>query len=237
MELYDTEEAQVEALKKWWKENSQSVVIGLGVGIAFILGWNYWQDYKKQKINQAATLFEEVQKAAAANQKDSVDKLAAQMKEKFASSDYVAFSELLQAKLKVQAGDMKAAKDILNGLAANPNKEISNIAKLRLVRLMLATKEYEQGLQLINSIDPAAESSFSGNYDELTGDLYVALDRLDEARTAYQSALRNGQRSPLLQYKLDDLTAAENKMVAPPPSTLVPAPTAAPAPAATAPAK
>ena len=237
MELYDTEEAQVEALKKWWKENSQSVVIGLGVGIAFILGWNYWQDYKKQKINQAATLFEEVQKAAAANQKDSVDKLAAQMKEKFASSDYVAFSELLQAKLKVQAGDMKAAKDILNGLAANPNKEISNIAKLRLVRLMLATKEYEQGLQLINSIDPAAESSFSSNYDELTGDLYVALDRLDEARTAYQSALRNGQRSPLLQYKLDDLTAAENKMVAPPPSTLVPAPTAAPAPAATAPAK
>jgi len=32
-------------------------------------------------------------------------------------------------------------------------------------------------LQLINDVDPATSSSFSGNYDELVGDLYVALDR------------------------------------------------------------
>jgi hypothetical protein len=32
---------------------------------------------------------------------------------------------------------------------------------------------------------------------------------LDEARTSYQNALRNGQPSPLLQFKIDDLTAQE----------------------------
>jgi predicted negative regulator of RcsB-dependent stress response len=210
VEIYDTEEAQVEALKRWWKENGTSTIVGLVMGIAIILGWNYWQDYKKQKLSQASAVYEELQKAAEANKKDSVDKLAVKLKEQFGSTEYVALSGLIQAKMKVQAGDFKGAKDILQAIAANPNKEVSNIAKLRLTRLMLATKEYEQGLQLINSIDPAAESSFSGNYDELTGDLYVALDRLDEARTAYQSAVRNGHQSPLLQYKIDDLAVAES---------------------------
>lgn len=210
MEIYDTEEAQVEALKRWWKENSQSMIIGLIMGIALILGWNYWQDHKKQKLNQASALFEQLQKDAEANKKDSVDKLAAQIKEQFSSTEYVGFSGLIQAKLKAQAGDLAGAKEILTAISTNPNKELANVAKLRLVRLMLATKEYEQGLQLINSIDPEAESGFSGNYDELTGDLYVALNRVDEARTAYQSALRNGHQSPLLQYKIDDLATAES---------------------------
>jgi predicted negative regulator of RcsB-dependent stress response len=41
------------------------------------------------------------------------------------------------------------------------------------------------------------------------GDLYVALDRTDEARSSYEKAKRNGLQSPLLQFKIDDLTAPE----------------------------
>jgi predicted negative regulator of RcsB-dependent stress response len=80
---------------------------------------------------------------------------------------------------------------------------------------MLASGEYEKGLELINEIDPATSSSFSGNYDELVGDLYVALDRLDQARSSYQKALENGYKSPLLQIKIDDLTAPEKVAVEP----------------------
>jgi predicted negative regulator of RcsB-dependent stress response len=39
--------------------------------------------------------------------------------------------------------------------------------------------------------------------------LYVALDRLDQARSSYQKALENGYKSPLLQIKIDDLSAPE----------------------------
>jgi predicted negative regulator of RcsB-dependent stress response len=101
------------------------------------------------------------------------------------------------------------AKLILKDMAAGSNKELGNVAKIRLVRLMLASGEYEQGLELINNVDPATSSSFSGNYDELVGDLYVALDRLDQARSSYQKALENGYKSPLLQIKIDDLTTPE----------------------------
>jgi predicted negative regulator of RcsB-dependent stress response len=209
VEIYDTEEEQVEALKRWWKENATATIVGLGMGIVIILGWNYWQNHKKEQATQASLIYDQLLKAVDQDKKESVEKLAERTQEQFKGTEYATFSNLFQAKLKYQQGDVAAAKQILKAIAAEPNKQLSNIAKIRLVRLMLDTGEYEQGLQLINEVDANAALSYSANYDELVGDLYVALDRLDEARTSYQNALRNGQPSPLLQFKIDDLTAQE----------------------------
>ena len=135
--------------------------------------------------------------------------MAERLNEQYPKTEYGAYSALLLAKLKVQQGDLTKAKLILKDMAAGSNKELGNVAKIRLVSLMLASGEYEQGLELINNVDPATSSSFSGNYDELVGDLYVALDRLDQARSSYQKALENGYKSPLFQIKIDDLTTPE----------------------------
>ena len=209
MEIYDTEEEQLDAVKRWWKENGQSTIIGLGLGIAVILGWNYWQEHKKAQAGQSSALYSQLIQAIGTDKKDSAEKLAERLKEQYPKTEYAAYSGLFLAKLKVQQGDVAKAQTILKEIAAGSNKELSNIAKIRQVRLMLASGEYEQGLQLINDVDPATSSSFSGNYDELVGDLYVALDRLDQARSSYQKALENGYKSPLLQFKIDDLTASE----------------------------
>jgi predicted negative regulator of RcsB-dependent stress response len=208
--IYDSdEEQQVEALKRWWKENSTSSIIGISIGIVIIFGWNYWQDYKKNQAVQASALYDQLLKASETDQNESVDKLAKRLQEQFADSNYAAYGALFQAKVKVQAGDVKAAKEILKKIAEGSDKELRHIAKIRLVKLMLADGEFEQGLKVINDIDQADVAKFSDNYDELIGDLYVGLDRLDEARTAYQKALKNGFQSPLLQLKIDDLTAPE----------------------------
>jgi len=207
--IYETEEQQLEALKSWWKENGTSTLVGLTIGIAVILGWNYRQDYKKDQANQASALYDQLLKATEIDQKDSADKLAKRLLEQFPGSNYAAFAGLFQAKLKVQAGDIAGAKEILKKIADGSDKELSHIARIRLVKLMLASGEYEQGLKVINDIDQADIEKFSDNYDELIGDLYVGLDRLDEARTSYQKALKNGFQSPLLKLKIDDLTTAD----------------------------
>jgi predicted negative regulator of RcsB-dependent stress response len=207
--IYDTEEEQLEALKRWWKENGTSTVVGIAIGIAVIVGWNYWREHKQEQANQASAVYDQLLKAAETDQKESVDKLAKRLQEQYVNSNYAAYGGLFQAKVKVQQGDLAAAKEILKKIAAGKDKELSHIAKIRLVKLMLASGEYEQGLQVINDVDQAAAAKFSDNYDELVGDLYVALERLDEARTAYQKALKNGYQSPLLQLKINDLTAPE----------------------------
>lgn len=208
MELYETEEQQVEALQKWWKENSTSAMVGLGIALATIVGWNYWLDYKKDQNGKASVVYDQLFKEATENQTTRVDTIAGKLKTDFSATEYAAYSILMQAKTKVETGDTQGAKELLQGLA-NQSNDLSQLAKLRLVRLYLATGEFEKGLQLIGQIDQKNIAGFEGNYDELVGDLYVALDRLDEARTSYEKAIREGYQSPLLQFKLDDLTAPE----------------------------
>jgi len=213
VEIYDTEEEQLEALKRWWKENGQATILGLVMGIAVILAWNFWQDHKKEQAGLASALYSELLLATDSNKLDSAEKLAERLQQQYPKTEYAAYSGLLLAKVKVQQGDLAKAQTILTSIASGSNKELGNIANIRLVRLMMANGQYEQGLKLINSIDPANSASYSGNYDELVGDLYVALDRIELARSSYQKALESGYRSPLLQLKIDDLTAPEKDAI------------------------
>jgi predicted negative regulator of RcsB-dependent stress response len=209
VEIYDSEEEQVAALKAWWKENNRSVIAGAALGVALILGWNYWQSQKLAQAEQASALYGELMDFVSKDKTDSAEKVSEQIVKQYGSTSYANYAPLMQAKLKVTAGDLPAAKAILEAQMKKGDKTLQNVARIELIRLMLATKEYEKGLQLIAEVDPASTKSFSASYEELTGDLYVALDRLGEARTAYQNALREGANSPLLQFKLDDITAPE----------------------------
>lgn len=209
MEIYDTEEEQVEALKRWWKENGLATVIGVIVGIAIILGWNFWHKYKQEQALQASALYEQLLTAAAKDQFESADQIAERMKAQFSGLAYGTYAALIQAELEVRRQDLDAAAQILEQAEADADSGISHVARLRLIRILLAQGKYEQGLQLIAEADSSSAAGFSGAYEELKGDLYLALERLDEARTAYQTALMSGYQSPLLQLKLDDLTPAE----------------------------
>ena len=209
LDLDTTEEERLEAAQKWWKEHGNSVITGIILGLVFVLGWQKWQEYKLEQAGIASGIYAKLLKAVEAKNTTDIDKLATQIQTEFPKSDYAQFSALYQAQIKVQKSDLAGAKEILTKISTSSNKELSNVAKIRLARVMLANKEYEQGLKLVNDVDPASSAAFSNNYDELVGDLYVALGRLDQARTSYQNAVRNGANSPLLQMKIDDLTAPE----------------------------
>jgi len=210
VEIYDTEEEQVAAIKRWWKENGASTIIGIVVGVIIIGGWNFWQTYTQDKANQASALYEELLASDSNEKIESVEKITERITEQYGSTAYATYAALLLAKTKVQQGEVESAKSILEKqMKIADSAELRNVARIRLVKLMLATDENEKGLQTIAEVDQSSSQGFSASYDELTGDLYLQLGRLGEARTAYQSALRAGSNSPLLQFKLDDITAAE----------------------------
>jgi len=54
MEVYETEEQQVEAVKKWWKENGTSLIIGAVIGLSAIGGWKYYQSEEEVHRIQAS---------------------------------------------------------------------------------------------------------------------------------------------------------------------------------------
>lgn len=209
MGIYETEEEQVAALKRWWKKNGKSAIAGVIIGIAIILSWDFWKDQQADKASSTSALYQELLLAIEKGNTKSAEKIAQRLVEQYPSTVYANFVGLFQAKLKVEAGEVEPAKAILQQLITTADSQMRQVARLRLVRLMLASDEYEQGLQLISEVDASSSESFESSYQELTGDLYVGLGRLGEARTAYQKAMRLGQQTPLLRLKIDDITRPE----------------------------
>ena len=211
MEIYETEEEQVAALKDWWKGNGSSVITGVVTAIIIVLGWNFWQSYQQDKMLQASALYEQIIKAEKASQFESVDKMANRLDSNYNSTAYATYALLFAAKAKVEQQDLVGAKEQLQlAVMSSDDSELTHVARTRLIRVLLALQEYEQGLEIIADVDQSSLGGFEAIYEELKGDLYVAMGRVGEARTAYQAALSAGQSSPLLQFKLDDLTSSDS---------------------------
>ena len=208
MAIYDTEEEQVEQLKKWWEANNTSLIAGVITAIVIVTGWNVWQNHQQVQRNEASQLYQSLLESAAKDDYASVEKLADQLSVEHGSLAYAHFAALEKAKSKVQQGDLEGAKAILQQQIQNPGDEqLQHIARLRLGQLFLATGQFEEGLKLVSAADAAKAEGFAAAYGELEGDLYVAMDRLDEARSAYQNAIRTGRATALAQFKLDDIAA------------------------------
>lgn len=206
MELYDTEEQQIEAIKKWLNENGRSIIVGLVIGIGCILGWNGWQGYKTAQAREASDLFQAILLAVDQNNGDSIVKLGERIKENYANSPYAAFARFFLAKQQVESENFEAARKELEAIVAeSSDPSIRNIARLRLLRILFSEGKSDEALRLINGFDVSGSGKFEGAYEELKGDAYVALGQGREARSAYKRAADLGRKSSFLDLKIEDL--------------------------------
>ena len=208
METYLTEEERVEALQRWWKENKSSLFMGLAMGLLIIIGWKYWQGHQQAQREQASLTYHLMGRAIAAKQPEEAVKMGQQLIESYPSTTYAEFARISLAKLKVEAGDLEAARLRLEEEVKQGHDEtLKELARLRLARVLLARGEADAGIVLLQGTESTA-GKFSALFEEVRGDLLIAAKRPEEARTAYQKAKELGNRSPLLDLKIHDLPAA-----------------------------
>ena len=60
MEVYKTEDEQIEAIKKWWQENGKAIVFGVVIGLSAIFGWRSWQTHIIQQTEAASGLYQQL---------------------------------------------------------------------------------------------------------------------------------------------------------------------------------
>ena len=60
MDVYTTEEEQVQAIKQWWKENAVSLIAGIVIGLAVLGGYRFWTETKQNQAQQASVLYSEI---------------------------------------------------------------------------------------------------------------------------------------------------------------------------------
>ncbi|WP_017365729.1 YfgM family protein [Methylococcus capsulatus] len=205
MEVYLTEEERLEALKRWWKANANSIVWGVALGIAVIVGWGAWKRSQEEKALLGGTLYQQLLDAVANKQTEAAAQLGERIGQQFPGSAYATYGKLFLVRLKVEAGDLAGAKTLLQQLIATTKDEkILQIARLRLAEIQLGLGETEEALRLAESLTGSTPES-AALREELKGDVYLAMNRPEEARAAYLKARRDGQPSPLLELKLTDL--------------------------------
>ncbi|MBY6224610.1 YfgM family protein [Ferrimonas balearica] len=203
MEIYSTEEQQVEAIKRFWKEYGVSIIGGAVLGLGGLFGWNTYQDHLVGKAEQASAAYGRVIEQAGQSQ-DALDTAVAQFQNEYGESGYGPLSQLLLARAAVEAGDLAKAETLLTEVLPSMDSTTAPMVTLRLARVQLAQDKLDAAQATLEKVTSEA---FAAQREELKGDVLVKKGEMDAARAAYQSALDAGgaQTSPALQMKLDDL--------------------------------
>jgi len=188
MNEYETEEQQVEALKKWWKENGTSLIVGLLVGVTVLFSWRYYVDHKHVHAMEASDLYMQVMQNAMLNRVDdqTID-IHNKLINKYADTPYAALSALALAKSEYEKDNFDAAAAQLVLAAKYADDEvIKQIANLRLVSVYIEQKKYDEAAALLNT---SHDKAYDARYEELRGDLHMAKGEKAQARIAYDKAI------------------------------------------------
>ena len=200
IQVDNTEEEQVEQIKKWLNSNGKQIIAGAVIGLAGIWGWNTYSDYEDTQSLNARSLY--LSYAADYNNLGAYDKLTTD----FSSSSYSDQAILLMAKYLFDAGSYTQALGVIKPLINNPSSIIANTAALRAASIHLQLGQHDQALSILEG---QSEDGFSGLIYNLMGDIYLDLSNQAEAQKYYSLAIdnvtENTNLTQLIQIKLNDL--------------------------------
>ncbi|GAB2712561.1 YfgM family protein [Halomonas garicola] len=211
-----TEEEQMDAIKRWWKENGTSLVAGLIIAGAGVFGFKAWQNYQDGQAEAASLRYQQlIAETAGQDAAESADEQSLQnarstadeLVESHGGSLYAELALLLDARLAVQQDDLDGARASLEqALDDSSRGYVQGLARLRLARLDVAAGEAQQAL---GRLEDDVVAPLAAQRHSVHGDAYFALGQNDEARAAWQQAqaLTEEQGRPLygVTLKLDDL--------------------------------
>jgi predicted negative regulator of RcsB-dependent stress response len=221
---YESDEEQLDALKRWWKDNGNSILAGIAFVLIVYFGMGQFQSSRENAAGRASDLYQQIselslQSLSGVMQED--DMLAAQslyneLKTDYANSIYARYAALLMARIRVENDQLEQAATELQWILDNPklgfmrkaDEELFTITRLRLARVRLSMGDAQSALAVLNAV-PVPEEFIAG-YAEVEGDIQLQLNNTEAARAAYLKALialtASGTGNPaLLQLKLQEL--------------------------------
>ncbi|MGM0638271.1 MAG: YfgM family protein [Pseudomonadota bacterium] len=207
-----SEEEQVEALKRWWKENGVSLIAGVAIAAAGVFGWNAWQNYQENQASAASARYQQLINLTAGTQLDTANvgearDLVIEIIDNHGKTLYADLARLIDARLAVAQGDPADARVALETVIDVSGRDyVKGLARLRLARLQVAEGEAEAALA---TLDTGVPDALAAQRAEVRGDAHHALGSPREAGAAWREALDLAEagNQPLygVQLKLDNL--------------------------------
>ena len=186
------EQEQIAELKAWWRQHGTrilSIIAAVAVGFA---GWVAYRSYTQSQSHQASALYEQVAKAAGANDAKALRDASGMLAESYSGTAYASMGALLAARYYYDRSDLKSAKAQLQWvLERGSSDDFKDLARLRLAAVLLDEKAHDEALKVLEA-KPAA--AYEAQYAALRGDVLVAKNQAAEAKAAYQLALEKSDK-------------------------------------------
>jgi len=199
IDIATTEDEQLEQLKSWWKENRTSIISGVIIALVVVFSWKGYKSYKLNYQLEARTAY--IQLLSETSQ-SNFNKL----KNNYANSSYLIFAKLLMAKKYFEDKKYSDALTLLNEVKENEDPNLQHISRLRIATIYITQKKYQQALDTLNEVIDA--KSFITQYESLKGDVLVYQNKIPQAKTHYQLAIKNAKNDTIKsinQLKLNDI--------------------------------
>lgn len=202
-----SEKEQIDQIRSWWSEYGGYVIGGLGLGIALLAGWNYYQDSKLNAQLEGSVLYEALTEHVMSGSLESAEAVASQLSTDYGQTSYAAQAQLAMARLYMDKNRDQDAADALSAAIASGAEEVKLVARARLARVLLYQGKPQEVVDLLADQESVA---FAPIYNELLGDAYHELGRIEDALAAYQSVMLDPQArdtvdQQLIQWKVLDL--------------------------------
>ena len=208
MDEFLSEKEQIQYIREWWQENRSYILTALIIVIGGITGNNTWKSSVIEKQLSASSLYESLAVEISENNLEAGEMIADQINEDYSDTVYYEKAQLAMAYFYMsQSRDEDAANSLRNILSKSSDSELSLIAEMRLAKIMLYQKKYQE---VIDMLKGNIGHAFETKYSELLGDAYFGLEEFDKAEFAYMAALKNTNQAQivdasLIQMKINDL--------------------------------
>jgi predicted negative regulator of RcsB-dependent stress response len=206
VEVYENENEQMEAVKRFFAENGKALVVGVVLGIGALVGWRYWNSHQADSVMASSLEYQNVTSAVRADQPatlSAAEKFAAETK-----NTYGALASLELAQKYVDNNDLaKAATQLQQGLSNTGDANLQALINMRLARIQIQQKQADAALKTLDGIKGegwvAIVADLRGEALLSKGDKQGARDAWSKgAQTDASPALRE-----MMQMKINNLSS------------------------------
>lgn len=212
MEVYNIDD-QSKIVKSWMKKNLPTIAVGIVLGLILVYGVQFWRGKQAEKSYEASNTYEILLNMVQTQDEANTVLYANHIVSNYPKTPYASMAQFFLTKDAVAKGDLNAALDHLNWVIKNTNvKSFRQIARVRAGRILLSQGNYEGALKVLDKVD---DKGYTVLIYEIRGDIYHAMKNNDEAKKAYETAIKNASDDnvlkPIIVMKLNSLALIQDQ--------------------------
>lgn len=205
MEVYSTENEQVDAIRRFFSQYGKFLAVGIVIAMISLFGWNYWQSHQQTSMMDTSLSY---QKTTETLHSDKANTAPIEAFIKDNGNNYGVLAALQLAQALVEKNAFADAEKQL-AWAQNQTKDdnLKALVNARLAQVQLQENKLDEALKTLDQVNVSGWVAVAQN---IRGDVLARKGDAKAAREAYSKGLASDASEAmqaLLRIKLNNLSS------------------------------